>query len=268
MTALVRHQALSLYWQGICEASGGSSHETSMLLRLRNSVASMTAMSMAQERTANNLANAGTLGYKRERAFVEVLNEHIDTDGGPHSNRAVRQYVDFSQGPMEQTGNRFDLAIEGEGFFVLSEADSGDMSYTRAGRFRLDEAGMLVSPSGKHVEGEGGPIQIPLDARQVEFRSDGTLMIDGAQAGMLTMVKFDDPSVLTRQSGSEFTADEVEPSETTALLRQGFVEKSNAEPIEAMTGMIKHLRLFEMQQRMLKGTDENLSQSVRSLGRF
>ncbi|NNE70168.1 MAG: flagellar hook basal-body protein [Rhodothermales bacterium] len=239
-----------------------------MLLRLRNSVASMTGMARAQERTANNLANAGTLGFKRERAFVEVLNEHIDTDGGPHSNRAIRQYVDFSQGPMEQTGNRFDMALEGEGFFALTDPDTTETSYTRAGRFRLDGDGMLVSPSGKQVEGEGGPIQIPLDAKEIEFRSDGTLMVDGLQAGRVTMVTFEDLSVLTRQSAAEFTAGDAESTESKALLRQGFVEKSNAEPIEAMTGMIKHLRLFEMQQRMLRGTDENLSQSVRSLGRF
>jgi flagellar basal body rod protein FlgG len=228
----------------------------------------MTGMTHAQERTANNLANAGTLGYKRERAFTEVLNEHIDADGGAHSNRAIHQYVDFKPGPMEQTGNRFDLALEGEGFFVLSDPESGDSTYTRAGRFQVDSDGMLLSPSGKHVEGEGGPIQIPLDATNVEFRSDGNLMVDGVQAGKLSYVTFEDLTALERRSGAEFSAGEAESIESSALLRQGFVEKSNAEPIEAMTNMIKNLRTFEMQQRMLKGTDENLSQSIRSLGRF
>ena len=239
-----------------------------MLLRLRNSVASMTGMTHAQERTANNLANAGTLGYKRERAFVEVLNEHIDVNGGPHSNRATHQYVDFEAGEMEQTGNRFDFALEGDGFFALTDQDSGETSYTRAGRFRLDDNGMLLSSSGKHVEGEGGPIQIPLEAKTVEFKADGTLMIDGVQAGKLSVVTFEDKSVLERRAAAEFSSGENESIESTATVHQGFVEHSNAEPLEAMTGMIKHLRLFELQQRMLKGTDENLSQSIRSLGRF
>ncbi|MBO6575836.1 MAG: flagellar basal-body rod protein FlgF [Rhodothermales bacterium] len=240
-----------------------------MLLRLRNSVASMTAMSRAQERTANNLANAGTIGFKRNRAFVEVLNEHIDSDGGPHSNRAIHEYVDFSGGRMEHTGNRFDLAIDGEGFFVLSDAEGGQNRYTRAGRFSLDADGMLRSPTGLQVEGEDGPIQIPMDAGDVEVKSDGTIAVDGQQVGRVSVVTFEDLTVLERMSGSEFkVTEETEPVEAEVSLRQGYVELSNAEPLEAMTGMIKHLRVFEMQQRMLRSTDENLSQSIRQLGRF
>ncbi|MFT4606028.1 MAG: flagellar basal-body rod protein FlgF [Rhodothermales bacterium] len=228
----------------------------------------MTGMTHAQERTANNLANAGTLGYKRERAFVEVLNEQLDVNGGPHSNRAIHQFVDFEAGEMEQTGNTFDFALAGDGFFALTDQESGETTYTRAGRFRLDDDGMMLSSSGKNVEGEGGPIQIPAGAKKVEFKADGTLLIDGVQAGKLSVVTFDDTSVLERRPAAEFSAGDVESIESSAMVHQGFVEHSNAEPLEAMTSMIKHLRLFELQQRMLKGTDENLSQSIKSLGRF
>lgn len=228
----------------------------------------MSSMVQAQERTANNLANAGTIGYKRDRAFVEVLNEHIDTDGGPHSNRSTTQWIDFAGGEMEHTGNRFDLALNGEGFFVLSDPETGETRYTRAGRFTLDEGGTLRSPSGLSLEGEDGPVQIPLDVADVEVRSDGSVWAGSNQVGRVSIVTFEDLSVLERRSAAEFSAPDAEPVESTAGVRQGYVERSNAEPLEAMTGMIKHLRLFEMQQRMLKGTDDNLSQSVRQLGRF
>jgi flagellar basal-body rod protein FlgF len=239
-----------------------------MLLRLRNSVASMTGMSRAQERTANNLANAGTIGFKRERAFVEVLNEQIDTDGGPHSNRAIRQWIDFSTGQQEKTGNAFDLSLNGDGFFVLSDPESDELRYTRAGRMNLSEDGTLQSLSGMSLEGEGGPIQIPPGTGEVEVRPDGRVFADGNLIAQLSVVNFEDTSVLQRRGGAEFSAGDAQSIESSATVRQGYVEHSNTEPLEAMTGMIEHLRLFEMQQRMLRSTDENLSQSIRSLGRF
>lgn len=239
-----------------------------MLLRLQNSVSAMTGMVREQERTANNLANAGTIGFKRDRAFQEVLSQHIDADGAPQSTRATRQYVDFGAGVMEKTGNRFDLAIEGEGFFVLSNEETGENRYTRAGRMNLDDEGLLRSPSGLVVEGEDGPIQIPLDAASVEIRADGFVEADGQNIGKIMLVTFEDLDKLERRSGVEFAAPDMEPVESDARLKQGFVEKSNADPLEAMTGMIKHLRLFEMQQRLLRSTDENLSQSIRQIGRF
>ena len=169
---------------------------------------------------------------------------------------------------MEQTGNTFDLALDGEGFFALSDPESGETRYTRAGRFSLDDEGMLRAASGLQVEGQDGPVQIPLDARNVEIKSDGTVAVDGAAIGKISVVTFEDLSVLQRQSGAEFTAGEAEAIDAPAEVKQGYVESSNVAPIEAMTGMIKHLRIFEMQQRMLRSTDENLSQAVRSLGRF
>ena len=228
----------------------------------------MTGMVREQERTANNLANAGTVGFKQDRAFVEVLSEQIDADGAPRSSRETHQFVDFSQGVMEQTGNRFDMAIDGDGFFVLSNEETGEIRYSRAGRMNLDQDGMLRSASGLLVEGEDGPVQIPLDAGEVEIKSDGYVMADGQTIGKLSLVTFEDKSALERKSGVEFSAVDMEPIESEGSIRQGYVEKSNADPLQSMTGMIEHLRLFEMQQRLLRSTDENLSQSVRQLARF
>ncbi len=239
-----------------------------MLLRLKNGVEAMSGMVLAQERTAHNLANASTIGYKRDRAFVEILEGRIDPNGGVRSTRVTHSYTDFRPGTLEKTGNPFDLALEGDGFFVLSNEETAETRYTRAGRLSLDADGMLRSSSGLNVEGDAGPIQIPLDAAKIEISADGTIRADGQLVGSVRMVSFEDPSLLTRVSGTEFISEEADALEASSSLLQGFVEHSNVNPLQAMTGMIESLRLFEMQQRLLKSADENMSQSIRSLGRF
>jgi flagellar basal-body rod protein FlgF len=264
---LLSFQSASPHWQAICDGVAGT-NPIHMLLRLQNGVAAMTGMVREQERTANNLANAGTIGYKRDRAFVELLGQRIDAEGGTQSTRQTHAYVDFAEGNLEKTGNQFDLAIDGEGFFVLTDQETDESRYTRAGRMSLDTDGMLVSASGRQVGGEAGPIQIPLDATTVEIKGDGSIRADGQLVGRVRVVSFEDPTLLTRISGTEFESDAAEAIEAPGRVRQGFVEHSNVNPLQAMTGMIEHLRLFEMQQRLLRSTDENLSQSIRSLGRF
>lgn len=238
-----------------------------MLLRLRNNVAAMTAMIREQDRTAHNMANADTVGFKRDRTFTEVLRHRMEADGSVQSERVTRQWVDLSQGTLDQTGNPLDVAIQGEGFFVVSD-EEGTQRFTRAGRFQVDNEGMLRTPQGLAVEGAGGPIQIPSEATSVEIARDGTIKADGRRIGQFQIVNFEDPSQLTRLDGSTFEAGDAEPIEHTAEIHQGFVESSNVDPMKEMTGMIEQLRTFEMQQRMLRSADENLSSAVRRLGRY
>ena len=239
-----------------------------MLLRLRNSAAAMTGMVREQERTAHNLANAATVGFKGDRTFTEVLSQQVNADGAVESSRATSQWVDLSQGGLQQTGNPLDLALQGDGFFVVTDQETDEARYTRAGRFQVDTSGMLTNPQGMLVDGEGGPIQIPSEATKIEIALDGSIKADGQRIGSLRVVNFEDPSVLERIDGSSFSAGDAEPLETKAEVHQGFVESSNVDAIQEMTGMIEHLRRFEMHQRLMRSTDQNLSSSIRSLGKF
>ncbi|MGB3544806.1 flagellar hook-basal body complex protein, partial [Rubrivirga sp.] len=103
-----------------------------MLLRLRNAAASMGELSQRQDRVAQNLANANTVGYRRDRMFATALRERIDAEGAPQSSRVAGQYADDTAGSMIETGNALDLAVEGTGFFSVQDAD-GRVRFTRGG---------------------------------------------------------------------------------------------------------------------------------------
>lgn len=229
----------------------------------------MTAMVREQERTANNLANANTIGYKRDRMFTEVLAERLDAEQAPRSDRNTVQWADLTQGPLEQTGNPLDLALRGDGFFVVSGEGDGAERYTRAGRFVLDADGLLRTPTGALVEGADGPLQLPTNAAEIMIAEDGSIRADGHSVGQLRVVTFDDPTKLRRSDDATFEADgmaAIELERPTVL--QGYVESSNVDPIEEMTEMIEHFRLFETQQKILQSHDQVLGAITRDLGRF
>lgn len=259
-------------WRVLCSTFGSSfsqNLQTSMLLRLQNAFRSMTSMIREQERIANNLANAGTIGYKQDRTFTETLDEYLDVQGGPQSNRSTEQWASLEHGAFEATGGRFDFAIESEGFFVLTDESTGTARYTRAGRFAPDDGGMLRDPNGHLVEGQGGPIQIPRDAETITVSSDGTVRADEQEVGQLRLVRFEDPMALERVDGASFTAQDMEPMDVEdPSIRQGFIETSNVDPITEMTQMISRFRQFESQQKVLRTHDQILGHVTRELGKF
>jgi flagellar basal-body rod protein FlgF/flagellar basal-body rod protein FlgG len=240
-----------------------------MLLRLQTAAEAMSAMANNQERTANNLANANTVGYKADRSFVEALNERLNAEGTPATDLLVSQWADMSAGSLEQTGNPLDVAVGSDGFFVVSDPDTGTMRYTRAGRFMLDAEGTLRTPSGLLVEGTDGPVQFPPRTGEIQIDASGEVKADGVSIGRLQVVRFADPAALERADGATFTAGGMAPEEMEApLVKQGFVEASNVDPLLEMTNMIQHFRLFESQQRLLQTTDSVLGQVTNDLGRF
>ncbi len=240
-----------------------------MLLRLENSYSSMAANMRHLERIANNLANANTVGYRQDRIFTEVLNEEIDDEGGPRSTRKMEQWADHRSGSMEATGNPLDVALNGEGFFVLTNPDTGATHYTRAGRFVVDADGVLQTPNGLFVEGSSGPIDFPQEAGDVEIRKNGDILHNGDLMGTLRVVRFSNPEQLERANdatflaGDQFSEEIEEPS-----VIQGQVESSNVNALVAMTELIENSRLFESQQKAMRTIDQYLQRATRELGRF
>lgn len=229
----------------------------------------MHALVRQQERVANNLANASTVGYKRDRAFTEALDEHLDEQGAPRSERLTHHMAALEQGTLEQTGNPLDVALGSDGFFVLLDEATGTKQYTRAGRLTVGEDGTLRSLQGQPILGTDGPIKVPEEGGVLEISQHGEIRYNKQAIGRLQVVTFEDAAQLQRLDGAAFAAPGIVPKAAAQpSIKQGFVEGSNVNPIREMTEMITHFRTFEAQQKMIQTTDQILGQVTRDLGKF
>jgi flagellar basal-body rod protein FlgF len=206
------------------------------------------------EMLANNLANAATGGYKRDREFYSLYLAPEALDGpGPATLPVIeRHWTDFSQGALRPTANPFDLAISGKGFFTVN-GPAGRL-YTRSGNFRLSAAGVLVSPEGYPVRSAGGgPLQAQSSA-PIEVSPDGTVSQDGQVLGRLEIVEFSDPSILGKQGASYFRNTDPNAAPTAASgfeVQQGKLEGSNVAAAEGAVRLVSIMRQFEMLQKAI-----------------
>jgi len=213
---------------------------------------------------AQNMANANTTGFKKERIsfrdfLIPVDNNPGTADDGRAMSVMSTELTDFSPGNHIKTGNPLDVAINGEGFFALD-----DNKYTRNGNFEISSDGYLVTHDGTRVLGSGGPIAI--QGSKVEINSSGEIFVDDISEGTLRIVDFQDKSVLTKLSGGIFQTDE--PSDDVdAKVSQGFIESSNVDILREMVQMINALREFESYQKMIRTYDEAASQTTNDLTR-
>ncbi len=221
------------------------------------------------ERIANNLANANTVGYRQDRIFTEVLNEEIDAEGSPRSTRLMNQWADQRTGSIDTTGNPLDVALDGDGYFVLINPETGVEQFTRAGRFVVNEEGVLTTPGGLLVDGANGQIDFPPEGGNVEIRRNGDVLQNGEYIGALRVVRFDNPEKLSRADDASFFAGDQFPEEIDdPSVLQGQLETSNVDVVVAMTELIENARLFESQQRSMQAIDQYLQRATRDLSRF
>jgi len=239
-----------------------------MLARFENAAAAMSEMRRYQNQVANNLANADTTGYKKDRLFTEALNERLTKDGSPRTDRRLQQRNDLSGGSLKETGNPLDVALGGDGFFVTQAQGGGAERYTRAGHFVVGPQGTLRTPEGRQVMGEGGPIQIPVEeGGEVKISESGRITVGENEIGALRVATFDSPEQLERAEGASFVADGAQPRPAEdPVVVQGKVETSNVDPVAELTNMIEIQRQFEAQQKTIQTTDGVLGRATQSLG--
>lgn len=219
----------------------------------------MLARELVQEVLANNMANVGTVGFKRDRVLFRGV---LEGTYGPEGVLRVR--TDHSQGPLVRTGGPLDLAIQGRGFFAVRTPEG--VRYTRDGHFSLDEEGTLVTADGYPVLGEGGALELDLGGA-VSFGEDGTVKVGDVVLGKLRVEDFDDLGALRKVGGGLFAADvEGRPAEDFRI-RQGFLEGANVSPMAEMVRMIANYRAYEAEQRALLAQDETLKKAVNEVGR-
>jgi len=238
-----------------------------MLKGLYINKAGMLPQQKRLEVAANNLANMNTIGYKKESVFFDKL---IDAMAGEQENSVITTArIDFSQGRLYETGNPLDVAINGEGFFVI-QTEKGEV-YTRNGNFTLDSEGRLVTRDGYPVMTDSGEFQITqITPGKVRFTERGEIVVDDQIVGRLKIVTFDDPNLLVRIGNSYFTegdASEIELLPDEINIRPGYLEGSNVEGIQEMVEMIEINRQYELGQKAITVQDRLLEKLINTAGR-
>jgi flagellar basal-body rod protein FlgF len=203
------------------------------------------------EMISNNLANALTPGYKASRPKVNMVedgNSPVSPDQlTPTFMNLIESYIHFSGAPLVETKNALDVAIEGDGFFVVSTKE-GNM-YTRNGKFTLDQDKRLVTLDGSPVLGQNG--EVTIDARQggdIKIENDGSIFVDKILVDRLKIADFADKKGLRNYGESKFVntnpaAVEITPDNFT--VKQGFYEASNVNVMNEMVDMMSTVRAYE-----------------------
>jgi len=236
--------------------------------------AGLRSRAQALEVLTNNVANINTTGFKGQKPYFQV--RELGADGefsqlaeaitGPVVD--VRSGTDFSIGQLKETGNPLDLALTGEGFFVV-ETPQG-LRYTRNGSFRLNQARELITGEGFHVIAEGNPKQnnqprkIVLPEGIVDVGQGGHVNVDGVMTAKLKLVAFKDLSQLNRLGGSLFeaTAQAVEFPPANSQVAAGFLEQANINAVKNLSEVVSYMRSFEMLTRAIRSLTNNVDQKV------
>ena len=252
----------------------------------------MHAQQLTLDVIANNLANVQTGGFKRSRVdFQDLIYQSIQVPGMAsaqdnevpsgfqvgHGARAVSTQRLFVEGDLQPTGNPLDIALEGEGFFQVTQPN-GEIAYTRAGSFKKDSQGRVVTAEGFLLEPE---ITIPEDAISVSIGVDGTVSIQQPgvlqpqQVGAIEIARFVNPAGLeslgrnlfrpTQASGDPTPGTPGQEGFGTVL--QFFLEGSNVSVVEEMVNLIAGQRAYEINSRAIRTADE-MMQTANNLVRL
>lgn len=251
-----------------------------MIKGLYSAASAMLANLTRQGTLAHNVANLDTPGFKQilvslddfiETAVLYPPDSAIASASGWVGNLGLGvesspEITDFTTGGLRHTGQMFDLAIQGPGFFRV-QTPQGER-YTRDGRFNRDIAGNLVTVDGYFVLSETGqPIVLP--EGEASIAPDGTVLINGQTVTQISLASFADPKTeLVRDMPNVFSAVSAPTGEERGTVQQGFLEMSNVNPAQIMSQMVAVERAYEAAQQMVTVQDELLGQAISSLGRF
>ncbi len=232
----------------------------------------------------HNLANVSTVGYKRSHAvFEDLLYQNMRQAGAQSTQqtqlptglqlgvgvRTVATARVFTQGVLQQTDNKLDIAINGGGFFPIQQPD-GTVAYTRDGQFRVDAQGQLVTSNGMPI---APPITIPANALTVTVGADGVVSVNtpgqtaSTTVGQIQLASFVNPAGLDPHGQNLFVETTASGTATlgaagtngTGTLKQGFVETSNVNVVEELVAMIQTQRAYEINSKAIQTSDQMLA---------
>jgi flagellar basal-body rod protein FlgG len=254
-----------------------------MLRSLYTAASGMAAQELKMDVISNNLANAGTVGFKKERAeFEDLLSDTMRVAQAPNpsgGNQPVGLQVglgvrpsstsrSMAQGDLQNTNNQTDVAIQGDGFLRVQQAN-GQMAFTRAGNLRVDATGRIVTQHGEIVQ---PGITVPAGTTQLTIGSDGTTTAlvagntNAQELGVIELATFVNPAGMqnlgnnllgqTAASGDPLI---LRPGEQNAgTLAQGYLESANVKAVDEMIDMITTQRAYELNSKVVEAGDEML----------
>ncbi len=234
----------------------------------------------------NNLANASTVGFKKEGAtsqsFDDILTVKIkDQSVGLQNVQRIgtnnpgvkigENYTDYTQGSFRVTDNTYDLALGGEGFFAIeytNKAGETSTMYTRAGQFTLNRDGYLVNENGDYVLGTQNQ-RIRLNTLQdSEISSNGTITQNGVEVARIQVTDFEDYNYLEKFGETYYRPVEgARTVQTGATVNSGYLEMSNVQVVSEMVNLIAITRAYESNQKIIQTYDDTLDVAVNQLGR-
>lgn len=282
-----------------------------MIKGLYTAASGMINMMSSNDNVANNLANINTSGFKQGvaifKSFAPLLIDKISSSGAAQAGasgylgmispgaKLASIAFDFSQGELKKTGNQYDLAIKGDGFFEVQTSD-GKKAYTRDGSFQVNQDGYLTTQDGNMVVGENnspifvgkGVIDFKVDSKGSVLVNDPTVKAkkdENQQAqnvsekakepemkpvGQLKIVDFENKFGLARKGNNLFEdAGSAMPKKASNYtIAQGTVESSNSNVITSMVKSIEGMRTYETLARIVDTTKDNLEKAVNQLGKI
>lgn len=219
---------------------------------------------------ANNVANINTTGFKAEQVlfeeYVMPVARHRDFPTLDQPLSYVQDWAtlhDLSAGTIVQTGNEFDVALDGEGFFAV-ETPAGER-WTRAGAFQINNDGTLVDPAGNPVLGLGGPIRFGPEETGITIAADGTVSSSAGARGQLRIVEFANAQELVREGANLFSGGTPGLNAGTRVM-QGHIERSNVSGVSEMAEMIRVTRAYESIASLAQKQDEMRRTAIQRLG--
>lgn len=255
---------------------------------LRTAATGLTAQQRYVEIISNNLANVNTTGFKKVRPeFQDLLYETLQPAGGvartgvePLNDVQIGSGTElvattkiFKQGDVSASNNPLDLAISGEGFFILRKPDNS-IAYTRDGTFKLNRNGEIVNSQGYRLD---PGFNVPDDAVEVQISRDGVVSVltdknptDASPLGQIELAKFINPAGLKSQGENNYAESpasgkafyEKPGSNNTGEIVQSHLETSNVDIVEEMVNMITAQRAYELNSKSVKTADDILSTAV------
>ena len=234
----------------------------------------------------NNLANATTVGFKKEgstsQSFRDMLAVKIKDESIGLSNvqrigrnnpgvKIGENYTDYSQGSFRITNNTYDLALSGEGFFAIeftNKAGETSTKYTRAGQFTLNKEGYLVTQEGDYV--------LDVNNRRIQLNTlldsaisqDGTISQNGRSVAKIQVTDFEDYDYLEKYGETYYEPVEGARQTTSdASVNSGYLEMSNVQTVSEMVNLISITRAYETNQKMIQTIDDTLEVAVNQIGR-
>lgn len=246
-----------------------------MQAELYTSAQGLVARQLELDAVANNIANVNTTGFRRTSPFFQTFNKALEDGPQNPLNAAANNqpvlagtFTHSEQGPIRQTENPLDLAIEGEGFFKVDAQAIGGTRYTRAGAFQLNENGVIVNQNGYPLlDTQNRPITLNRNDGEVNITKDGEVYQNGALVSTIALVSFDNTEGLTPEADTLFA--QLDPGAQEQLINtprgsilQGALEGSNVNIAEEMINMIVAQRAYEANVRGIRTIDNNLNQGV------